>query len=215
MLKIENLSKSYGSQALFNEVSVNINRGERVGLVGRNGHGKTTLLRLLTGEETPDSGNISIPRGYRVGYLRQQLDFTCPTVLEEASLGLGEDEKDQTWRAEKVLAGLGFSIEDMARPAEVFSGGYQVRLNLARLLVSEPDLLLLDEPTNFLDIVAIRWLNKFLLSWKGELLVITHDRSFMDAVTTHIMGIHRQKVRKIPVDTGKFYSQIAMEEQVH
>ncbi len=215
MLKIENLSKSYGSQALFNEVTVNINRGERVGLVGRNGHGKTTLLRLLTGEESPDSGNISAPRGYRIGYLRQQLNFTSPTVLEEAALGLEEDEKDQTWRAEKVLAGLGFSGEDMASPPETFSGGYQVRLNLARLLVSEPDLLLLDEPTNFLDIVAIRWLEKFFLSWKRELLVVTHDRSFMDAVTTHIMGIHRQKVRKIPGNTGKYYNQIAMEEEVH
>lgn len=215
MLKIQNLSKSYGSQALFDEVSVNINRGERVGLVGRNGHGKTTLLRLLTGEESPDSGVISAPKGYRIGYLHQQLEFTRPSVLEEAVLGLEEEEKDQTWRAEKILAGLGFSVEDMASPPETFSGGYQVRLNLARLLVSEPDLLLLDEPTNFLDVVAIRWLKKFLFSWKGELLVVTHDRSFIDAVTTHIMGIHRHKVRKIPGDTGKYYSQIAMEEDVH
>jgi ATP-binding cassette subfamily F protein 3 len=103
----------------------------------------------------------------------------------------------------------------MARSPENFSGGYQVRLNLARLLVSQPDLLLLDEPTNFLDVVAIRWLQKFFLSWKGELLIITHDRSFMDAVTTHIMGIHRQKVRKMLGDTGKYYKQIAMEEEVH
>jgi ATP-binding cassette subfamily F protein 3 len=215
MLKIENLSKSYGSQTLFDEVNVNINRGERVGLVGRNGHGKTTLLRLLTGEEAPDSGNIVVPRGYRTGHLHQQLGFTLPTVLEEASLGLGEDEKDQTWRAEKVLAGLGFSARDMASPPETFSGGYQVRLNLARLLVSRPDLLLLDEPTNFLDIVAIRWLEKFFLSWRGELLIITHDRSFMDSVTTHIMGIHRRKVRKMAGDTGKYYNQIALEEEVH
>ena len=215
MLEIENLSKSYGSQTLFDEVNVNINRGERVGLVGRNGHGKTTLLRLLTGEENPDSGSIVVPRGYRIGYLHQQLDFTLPTVLEEASLGLAEDEKDQTWRAEKVLAGLGFSARDMASPPETFSGGYQVRLNLARLLVSRPDLLLLDEPTNFLDIVAIRWLEKFFLSWRGELLIITHDRSFMDSVTTHIMGIHRRKVRKMVGDTGKYYNQIALEEEVH
>jgi ATP-binding cassette subfamily F protein 3 len=215
MLKIENLSKSYGSQALFNEVNVNINRGERVGLVGRNGHGKTTLLRLLTGEEDADSGGISAPRGYRIGHLHQQLDFTRPTVLEEVSRGFREDERDQTWRAEKVLTGLGFSKEDMDSPPETFSGGYQVRLNLARLLVSEPDLLLLDEPTNFLDVVAIRWIEKFFLSWKGELLVVTHDRSFMDAVTTHIMGIHRQKVRKMSGNTGKYYNQIAMEEEVH
>jgi ATP-binding cassette subfamily F protein 3 len=103
----------------------------------------------------------------------------------------------------------------MASPPETFSGGYQVRLNLARLLVSRPDLLLLDEPTNFLDIVAIRWLEKFFLSWRGELLIITHDRSFMDSVTTHIMGIHRRKVRKMVGDTGKYYNQIALEEEVH
>jgi len=215
MLKIENLTKSFGAQALFADVNVNINRGERIGLVGRNGHGKTTLLRILTGEESPDSGRVLAPKGYRIGYLHQQLEFSSPTVLEVASEGLGIDEKDQTWRAEKILTGLGFSMEDMASSPKTFSGGYQVRLNLARLLVSEPDLLLLDEPTNFLDVVAIRWMEKFLSSWQGELLVVTHDRSFMDSVTSHIMGIHRQKIRKLAGDTGKYYSQIAMEEEVH
>jgi ATP-binding cassette subfamily F protein 3 len=212
MLKIENLSKAYGSQILFENVTVSVNRGERVGLVGRNGHGKTTLLRLIMDKETPDSGSISTPKGYRIGYLRQHLRFTGPTILEEAAAGLPEE---QTWRAEKVLAGLGFSVEDMGRPPRAFSGGYQVRLNLARLLVSDSDLLLLDEPTNYLDVVAIRWLEKFFLSWKGELILVTHDRSFMDTVTTHTMGIHRQRVRKIEGETGKYYSQIAQEEEVH
>jgi len=212
MLKIQNLSKAYGSQTLFEDVTVNLNKGERVGLVGRNGHGKTTLLRLVTGEETPDGGSVNIPKGYRVGYLRQELGFTRPTVLEEAA---GDLREDQTWRAEKVLAGLGFSKADMDRLPADFSGGYQVRLNLARLLVSDTDLLLLDEPTNYLDVVAIRWLEKFFVSWKGELLIVTHDRSFMDSVTTHTMGIHRQRVRKIEGTTGKYYSQITQEEEVH
>ncbi len=215
MLRIENLSKSYGTQVLFAGVTVNINRGERVGLVGRNGHGKTTLLRLMTGEETPDSGSIVAPKGYRVGYLKQQLDFTVPTVLDEAALGLPDEEKDQVWRAEKVLAGLGFSPEEMSRPPETFSGGFQVRLNLAKLLVSDSDLLLLDEPTNYLDIVAIRWLERFFRSWRGELLMVTHDRSFMDSVTTHTMGIHRRRIRKMPGDTARYYGQIALEEEVH
>jgi ATP-binding cassette subfamily F protein 3 len=215
MLKIENLSKSYGTQALFEEVTVNINRGERVGLVGRNGHGKTTLLRLMTGEESADTGKITAPRGYRIGYLRQQLDFTQPTILAEAALGLPEEEKEQSWKAEKILAGLGFSKSDMERPPEVFSGGFQVRLNLAKLLVSDPDLLLLDEPTNYLDVVAIRWLEGFFRSWPGELLVVTHDRGFMDSVTTHTMGIHRRRIRKMKGDTARFYGQIAMEEEVH
>jgi ATP-binding cassette subfamily F protein 3 len=212
MLKIENLSKAYGSQALFKGVTVNVHKGERVGLVGRNGHGKTTLLRLITGEEVPDEGRVKIPKGYRIGYLRQELNFTRSTVLEEAAADLPED---QLWRAEKVLAGLGFSQSDMERPPSDFSGGYQVRLNLARLLVSDADLLLLDEPTNYLDVVAIRWLEKFFFSWKGELLLVTHDRSFMDSVTTHTMGIHRQRIRKMAGTTGKYYSQIAQEEEVH
>jgi ATP-binding cassette subfamily F protein 3 len=215
MLRIENLSKSYGTQVLFAGVTVNINRGERVGLVGRNGHGKTTLLRLMTGEETPDSGSIVAPKGYRVGYLRQQLDFTEPTVLDEAALGLTDEEKSQVWRAEKVLAGLGFSSEEMDQAPETFSGGFQVRLNLAKLLVSDPDLLLLDEPTNYLDVVAIRWLERFFRSWRGELLMVTHDRSFMDSVTTHTMGIHRRRIRKMPGDTARYYGQIALEEEVH
>ncbi|MDF1536805.1 MAG: ABC-F family ATP-binding cassette domain-containing protein [bacterium] len=215
MLKIENLSKSYGTQALFEGVTVNINRGERVGLVGRNGHGKTTFLRLIAGEETPDSGIITAPRGYRIGHLRQQLDFTESTVLTEAALGLPEEDKDQSWKAEKVLAGLGFSRADMERPPYTFSGGYQVRLNLAKLLVSDPDFLLLDEPTNYLDIVAIRWLERFFRSWRGELLLVTHDRSFMDSVTTHTMGIHRRRIRKMPGDTARYYGQIALEEEVH
>ncbi len=214
MLKVVNLSKSYGSHVLFDEVNFNINRGERVGLVGRNGHGKTTLLRLITGEETPDSGSLSIPKGYRVGHLAQILHFTQATVLMEAAQDLNHGERDDLWKAEKVLAGLGFSIADQGRSPLELSGGYQVRLNLARLLVSRPDLLLLDEPTNYLDIIAIRWLERFFLAWRGELLLVTHDRGFMDKVTTHTMGIHRRKFRKIRGNTGKYYHQIGMEEEI-
>ena len=215
MLKVQNLSKSYGGQLLFDDVTFNINSRERIGLVGRNGHGKTTLLKLLLDQEAPDTGSISIPKGYTIGYLKQILDFTSDNILDEAALGLPEGERDNRWKAEKVLGGLGFSQADMRRPPSEFSGGFQVRLNLAKLLVSEPDLLLLDEPTNFLDIVAIRWLERFLTSWRGELLVITHDRSFMDSVISHTMGIHRTKMRKIKGDTGKYYSQISLEEEVH
>lgn len=164
------------------------------------------------GQESPDQGRVSVPRGYRIGYLTQELAFSKPTILEEVSAGL---KTDQVYRAEKVLSGLGFSPGDLERPPQSFSGGFQVRLNLARLLVSDSDLLLLDEPTNFLDVVSIRWLEKFFLSWKGELLLVTHDRSFMDTVTTHIMGIHRGRIRKISGNTGKYYAQIRQEEEVH
>lgn len=212
MIKIENLTKAYGAQVLFEDATISFGKGERVGLVGRNGHGKTTLLRLIMGQESPDRGLVGVPKGYRVGYLTQELQFSKSTILEEVSAGL---KTDQVYRAQKVLSGLGFSPWDLERPPQSFSGGFQVRLNLARLLVSDFDLLLLDEPTNFLDVVSIRWLEKFFLSWKGELLLVTHDRSFMDTVTTHIMGIHRGRIRKITGNTGKYYAQIRQEEEVH
>lgn len=215
MIGIENLTKSYGSQVLFENISFKINSQERIGLVGRNGHGKTTLFRIITGEEPYDSGSISIPKRYRIGYVRQHIDFTEETVLKEGMRGLLETERDHYWKVEKILAGLGFSAEDMKRHPSRFSGGFQVRLNLAKVLVSEPDLLLLDEPTNYLDITSIRWIERFLVSWPRELMLISHDRSFVDKVVTHTIGIHRKKVRKLAGNTEKYYSQIAQEEEVY
>ncbi|HNS04705.1 MAG TPA: ATP-binding cassette domain-containing protein [Candidatus Saccharicenans sp.] len=215
MLAVEGLSKSYGRQILLDKVSFRLNRGERLGVVGRNGHGKTTLFRLLAGLEEPDEGRIIIPKSYRIGYLQQEPDFKKPTVLEEASRGLSSPGPDQMWRVEKVLSGLGFSTSEFHLSPFQLSGGYQVRLNLARLLLTDYDLLLLDEPNNYLDITSIRWLKKFLLSWPGELMLITHDRSFMDGIATHILGLHRHKVRKIEGNTEKYYNQIAQEEEVY
>ncbi len=215
MISAENLSKSYAGQTLFDGVSFKINSRERVGLVGRNGHGKTTLFRMIVGEEAPDEGQIVVPKNYRVGYVRQHLDFTEDTVLKEGMKGLPPHRMDQHWLVEKVLAGLGFSQADMGRDPLEFSGGYQVRLNLAKVLVSAPDLLLLDEPTNYLDITSIRWIERFLVAWPGELVLITHDRTFMDRIVTHTMGIHRNRVKKIEGDTGKYYTQIAQEEEIY
>ena len=215
MIAVDNLTKSYGGRVLFDGISFKINSRERVGLVGRNGHGKTTLFRILIGEEEYDGGNIALPKGYRIGHVQQQLRFTAQTVLDEGMSGLPEAEKDHHWKVEKVLAGLGFSQKDMLRHPSEFSGGFQVRLNLTKALVSEPDLLLLDEPTNYLDITSIRWIERFLLGWTHELMLITHDRSFMDRLVTHTLGIHRRKVRKIPGDTGKYYTQIAQEEEIY
>ncbi len=215
MIAVENLTKTFGPQTLFDAVSFKLNARERVGLVGRNGHGKTTLFRILIGEEDFDQGNVSLPKGYRVGYVQQQLTFTQETVLKEGMLGLPETQKDQHWVVEKVLAGLGFENADMQRRPQDFSGGFQVRLNLAKVLVSEPDLLLLDEPTNYLDITSIRWIERFLSSWQHELILITHDRSFMDRIVTHTMGIYRQKIRKIAGNTEKYYTQIAQDEEIY
>jgi len=215
MLSIENISKSYGGQNLFDDVSFKINPREKVGLVGRNGHGKTTMMRIITGQETADSGMVNIPRNYTIGYLKQNIDFTKDTVLEEAATGLKEEFKDDVWKAEKILNGLGFVKEDMNRHPKEFSGGYQVRIKLAKVLVNEPDMLMLDEPTNYLDITSIRWLEDFLIKWKGELLLITHDRNFMDKLVTHTVGIHRKNVRKIEGGTEKLYEQLAKEEEIH
>ncbi|MBU0987243.1 MAG: ATP-binding cassette domain-containing protein, partial [Proteobacteria bacterium] len=215
MINIENLKKSFGPQVLFDGASFKLNPKERIGLVGRNGHGKTTLFRLIVGEAAPDAGTIAIPKHYRIGYVSQQLDFTKNTILEEGMTGLGQDEHDHRWKVEKVLAGLGFSQRDLQRPPSEFSGGFQVRLNLAKVLVSEPDLLLLDEPTNYLDITSIRWIERFLQNWPRELMLITHDRGFMDKLVTHTLGIYRQKVRKIPGTTEKYYAQIALEEEIY
>ena len=215
MISIENITKSYGPQELFGDASFKINAKERVGIVGRNGHGKTTLFRMIAGRESVESGRIITPKRYRIGYVRQHIDFTQPTVLLEAMTGLRREEQDQAWKVEKLLSGLGFSQEDMARHPGEFSGGYQVRLNLVKVLCNEPDLLLLDEPTNYLDITSIRWIERFLANWPRELALITHDRNFMDRIVTHVVGIHRKKIRKIEGDTGKYYAQIALDEEVY
>ena len=215
MIIVDNISKSYGSQELFKDASFRLNAGERAGLVGRNGHGKTTLFRLIAGLEEPDSGSIAIPKGYSIGYVLQEPEFTEDTVLKEGCRGLAPAETGHHWKVEKILAGLGFSGPDMRRHPSELSGGFQVRLNLAKALVRQFDLLLLDEPNNYLDITSIRWLTRFLNSWRGELMLVTHDRGFMDNVATHTIGIYRKGLRKIKGDTGKLYARLAMDEEVY
>ena len=215
MICAENLQKSFAGQKLFDGVNFKIGSRERVGLVGRNGHGKTTLFRMIMGETSCDEGSITIPRNYRIGIVRQSLDFTENTVLEEGMKGLSPDRKHHHWEVEKILTGLGYSQSDLQRHPESFSGGFQVRLNLAKAIVSEPDLLLLDEPTNYLDITSIRWIEKYLVKWPHEIMLITHDRGFMDKVVTHILGIHRKKIRKISGGTEKYYTQIAQDEEIY
>ena len=215
MITVQNLCKQYVSQVIFDNVTFSLSRRERVGLVGRNGHGKTTLFRLITGQEQIDEGTISVPKDYKIGYLNQHIHFTKPTVLEEGCCGLSDRHKEDVWKVQKILSGLGFSDMDFQRSPSEFSGGYQIRLNLAKVLVSEPNLLMLDEPTNFLDIISIRWLKNFLNSWKNEILIISHDRSFMDSVATHIMGIHRTKIKKMTGTTQHYYEQITKEDEIH
>ena len=219
MLQIHQLSKAYGQRVLFDEVTVALTPGERLGLVGRNGTGKTTLLKLILGEETADSGRIDMPKHYTVGHLSQHLDFQSETALGEVCLGL--PVQDGGWveehLAEQALMGLGFTVEDFERPPSEFSGGFQVRLQLAKVLVSAPNLLLLDEPTNYLDIISMRWLQRYLRSWDGEVILITHDRDFMDRViTTHCDGDPPgQGAAGAPGSTEKLYSMLEVEEEIH
>ncbi|MBU1087705.1 MAG: ATP-binding cassette domain-containing protein [Candidatus Omnitrophica bacterium] len=215
MIELRDISKSFGGQELFENISFSIGSNEKIGLVGRNGHGKTTLFSLINGTLAADAGTIVIPKNYRIGYLKQDITFSQNTVINEVYQSMPRSEQDNTWIAEKVLHGLGFSNQDMLRAPEEFSGGFQVRINLAKILVSDVNLLLLDEPNNYLDVVAIRWLIRFLNQWSGELVLITHDRCFMDAVTTHILGIYRKKLRKIKGNTQRFYDQIAQEDEIH
>lgn len=192
-----------------------LNPGNHIGLVGRNGSGKSTLFKLILGEESADGGDVSIPKGYKIGSLKQHLTFSEKTLREEAALALSEEMQYDLYRVEKILFGLGFTQEDLEKDPLSFSGGYQIRINLAKLLVTEPNLLLLDEPTNYLDIVSLRWLKKFLRNFEGELILITHNRDFMDSVVTHTMGIVRKNLHIIEGDTHKFYEQLNANDELH
>jgi len=215
MIQLTNISKNFASQELFNNLNFKLNAGNRVGLVGRNGSGKSTLFKLILGEETPDSGEVIIPKNYKIGTLKQHLTFSEKTLREEASLALSDEMKYDVYRVEKILFGLGFNQDDLRKDPLSFSGGYQIRINLAKLLVTEPNLLLLDEPTNYLDIVSLRWLKSFLRAFEGEVILITHNREFMDGVCTHTMGLVRKKIEIIQGDTHKFYAQLEANDELH
>lgn len=215
MIQVKDLKKEFGQRVLMEEVNFHLNPRERIGLVGRNGSGKSTLFKMILGEMSPDGGEISLPKSYKIGSLSQHLTFSYPSILEECASALPEDQKFDDYRAEKILFGLGFQATDMQRPPSAFSGGYQIRLNLAKALLGDPNLLLLDEPTNYLDIVSMRWLRDFLVQFSGEVILITHDRDFMDSVSTHTMGISRQRLKKFKGPSRVFYEQVKLEEEIY
>jgi len=215
MIKITNLTKSFHAKPLFSNLDFTLSPYNRIGLVGRNGSGKSTLFKIILGEEHYDEGEITTPKGYRVGALRQHIHFTKPTVIEECATALSEEEQYNIYKVEKLLFGLGFDADDLNKDPLSFSGGYQIRINLVKLLATEPNLLLLDEPTNYLDIVSMRWLKGFLQKFDGEVILITHDRDFMDSVTTHTMGIHRRGLKMIQGNSQKYYRQLADDELLY
>ncbi len=215
MIQANSLDKAYGAQTIFEGLSFLMSKGERLGLVGRNGTGKSTLFKMILGKEHADSGSISKPKGYKIGTLEQYIHFTKPTVLEECVQALPAEEEWDHYKAEMILSGLGFTEDDFKRDPNSFSGGYQVRMNLCKALLGSPDMLLLDEPTNYLDIISLRWLKGYLTTWPGEMMLITHDRDFMDKVTTHSMAIHRRQAKKVKGDTIKLYELIIQEEETY
>lgn len=215
MIQINNLTKSYGGRVLFQDLDLKLFSGNKIGFVGRNGSGKSTLFKIILGEEPYDSGEIVIPKNYRIGTLRQHLHFTHKTVREECASVLEGDAIHDVYKVEKILFGLGFTQEDLDKDPLSFSGGYQIRMNLVKLLVTEPNLLLLDEPTNYLDIVSLRWLGAFIRAFEGEVILITHDRDFMDSVSTHTMGLRRKNVSIIKGNSVKYYAHIAQEDELY
>ncbi|MYA29483.1 MAG: ATP-binding cassette domain-containing protein [Nitrospira sp. SB0666_bin_27] len=191
MIHIESLTKQYPTKTLFSEASAHLRPETRVGLVGRNGTGKTTLLRMIIGTDSPDDGTIRKRPWLRIGYLPQELDApTDLTVLQAA-----HREQYPEHEAKRILSGLGFGEADWHRPLQTYSGGYRMRVALGHLLLTNPDVLLLDEPTNHLDKSTQAWFESFLLASKMTMLVISHDTKFLDRLTTHIWEIlHRQIV---------------------
>ncbi|TRW25207.1 ABC-F family ATP-binding cassette domain-containing protein [Flavobacterium zepuense] len=247
MLNIHNLSVSFGGTYLFEEVTFRLGAGDRVGLVGKNGAGKSTMLKILSGDIKPDSGVIATEKEVRMGFLRQDIDFIPGrTVLDEAYQAfveikkaegkieeinhqlvtrtdyeseayskLIEDLSDYTHHyeilggynyqgdTERILLGLGFKREDFDQLTDTFSGGWRMRIELAKLLLQSNDILLLDEPTNHLDIESIIWLESFLRTYPGVVVIVSHDKMFLDNVTNRTIEISLGKI----YDFSKSYSE--------
>ena len=248
MISANNISVYFGGQELFDKVSFMVNKGDRIGLVGKNGAGKSTLLRILSGEQSPNEGSISTPNDSTFGYLRQDLDFEeGRTVQQEAELAFKEikelEEKINAINLEmsertdyetegymqlitdlnelnerygllggysiqsemsQVLLGLGFQLDDFSRKTNEFSGGWRMRLELAKLLLSKPDVLLLDEPTNHLDIESIVWLESWLKNYSGAVVLVSHDRAFLDAVTNRTIDLILGKANDYKASYSKY-----------
>jgi ATP-binding cassette, subfamily F, member 3 len=209
MLTVSGLSKRFGGRTLFADVSFPVNREDRIGLVGPNGAGKSTLFSLILGQESPDDGQITFQRGISLGFLPQE---SAPagdeTVLEIAtSHHTTAADGESVAKAKRLLSGLSFRESDFDRPAREMSGGWVMRAHLARLLVQEPDLLMLDEPTNHLDLEALLWFQEYLKNYPGAILMISHDREFLNQLVTNIFEIRLSKVFRYRGNYDEFLVQ--------
>lgn len=237
MIAINNIDFEFGGRYLYKGASWHIKPNERIGLVGRNGTGKSTLLRIINGEYSVNSGNISKPRGLSIGFLNQdnlsfesdesilhvamqaferalQLEIEIEQILKkmetdhsDAILNLLAQKQEEFEHldgynihhtCEKVLEGLGFTTEQLNQPYKKFSGGWRMRVMLARMLLQKPTLLMLDEPTNHLDLPTIEWLEEYLKSYEGTVVVVSHDREFLDRMCTKTVEIANQRIYEYP-----------------
>src|SRR5690554_6183833 len=222
MITLDNISIQRGSKILLQNASLTLYPGQKMGLIGANGSGKTTLFSLLLGAVSSDTGKVDIPRQWRLSHMAQEVESTRRSALDYvldgdehlrqleqaianhsgdgeklASLYAAMDEADAysaPARAAQLLSGLGFEAQDHSRPVSDFSGGWRIRLNLARALMSPSDLLLLDEPTNHLDLDATLWLEQWLQRYPGTLMIISHDRDFLDNVVERIVALENAKL---------------------
>ena len=233
MLTVSRLSKSFGGRILFEDASLQVNRGERIALIGPNGAGKTTLFSILLGLDEADTGEVALQRGLKVGYLPQEsAPVNDETVLEVATALLRDpasNDQDQLpkeesfssdhqqieAKAKRILRGLGFRETDYARQAKTMSGGWIMRAHLGRLLVMEPDLLLLDEPTNHLDLESLVWLQNYLSTYSGAILLISHDRSFLNAVADRMVEIDQRKLISYRGNYDEYLTQKAARQEQH
>ncbi|MDE6171005.1 MAG: ABC-F family ATP-binding cassette domain-containing protein, partial [Duncaniella sp.] len=195
-LQVEDLTKSYGDRILFESVTFGVNEGDKIGIIAKNGTGKSTLLRLLSGVESPDSGTVTFRNDLRVGFLDQDPVFTPHATLMEEMLPALREEDHEEWNREdrvvQMLSQLG--LPDPNLTVDHLSGGQRKRASLARVLLSQPDLLILDEPTNHLDISTIEWLENYLTRQRVTLLMVTHDRYFLDRVCNKIIEIDLRQI---------------------
>src|SRR5215210_1448588 len=243
MLTVSQLSKSFGGRTLFSDVSLQVNRGDRIGLVGPNGAGKSTLFSLILGEASPDEGRIALERSASLGFLPQEsapagdetvLELACaispelaraqrilkttPEDSPEHHEALHVFDEHGGWqlepKAKRILGGLAFRNSDFDRPAKALSGGWIMRAHLARLLVQEPDLLLLDEPTNHLDLESLVWFQDYLSNYPGAILMISHDREFLNQLVQSIVEIAHRRLHRYRGNWDSYVEQkVAREEQ--
>lgn len=209
IINIEHVSKIYGDKIIFDDVSFGIQEGDKIGIVGINGMGKTTLLRLATGEEHPDMGQVVRQNGIRIACLSQNPEYLPDQSVEEYAVA-GAPEAE--WKVQSILNQLG--VSDISAKMGELSGGQRRRAALAKTLAGEFDLLLLDEPTNHLDEEMIRWLEDYLRSFRGTLLTVTHDRYFLDKVTNRILEISRGKLYGYDADYSGFLKLKAEREEM-